>query len=286
MAARVANPADRTIRTRLRETVAFPHLSERRGLRLDAIQHYTARAHFGPWHRLLGTPDFEGQTGVFTPLAYVEVESTDRPCVPGEKLRVTGASHLARTLDARGETRRLVREGMHALSTLAGAPVARARLVNVFTRYDPDPLRRRVTELPPEAGLGRVPSRVTEVPDADALLPAGRRPDFAEDDVHVWHYGQTDPNRHVNGIEYLRTLEGYAADVLHAHGQDLGRLWAAKARIVYRKPCFRGEGYRRVAWFRGEAPLVVCAAVMKVGDPPGSRPAALVELTYRLHGEA
>jgi hypothetical protein len=38
-----------------------------------------------------------------------------------------------------------------------------------------------------------------------------------------------------------------------------------------------------VAWFRGEAPLVVCGAVMKAEDAPGARPAALVELTYRLH---
>jgi hypothetical protein len=283
VAARVVNPADRTIRTRLRETVIFPHLTERRALRLDAIQHYTARAHFGPWHRILGTPDFEHQTGVFSPLAYVEVESRDRPCDPSEKLLVTGYSHLARTLDEHGDTRHLVRDGVHELTTLAGTPVARARLVNVFTRYDPDPRRRRVTELPPEFGLGRLPSRVTEVPDAATLLPGGREPDFAEQGAHVWHYGQTDPNRHVNGVEYLRTLEGYLADVLQRYGQDLGRLWACKARIVYRKPCFRGEGYRRVAWFRGEAPLVVCGAVMKADDAPGARPAALVELTYRLH---
>jgi len=285
MGVRLANPADRAIHARLRETVAFPHLTERRALRLDAVQHYTARAHFGPWHRVLGTPDFEGRTGVFTPLAYVEVESTDQPCEPGETLRVTGCSHLARTLDAQGATRHLVREGVHEVATLAGALVARARLVNVFTRYDTDPVRRRVTELPPELGLGRSPSRVTEFPDADALVPPDRRPDFTESGTHVWHYGQTDPNRHVNGVEYLRTLEIYLADVLHAHGQDLGRLWASTARIVYRKPCFRGEGYRRVAWFRGEAPLVVCGAITKADDPPGGRPAAVVELTYRLHGE-
>ena len=41
--------------------------------------------------------------------------------------------------------------------------------------------------------------------------------------------------------------------------------------IVYRKPCFRGEGYRRRAWFCGEASLVVAGAFIKAGDPPDAR---------------
>jgi hypothetical protein len=53
--------------------------------------------------------------------------------------------------------------------------------------------------------------------------------------------------------------------------------------MVYRKPCFRGEGYRRVAWFRGEAPLVIAGAFVKADDPPNAKPAAVVELTYRQH---
>jgi hypothetical protein len=264
--------------------VNFADLTEQRTLRLASIQHYTARAHFAPWHRVLGRPDFAGLTGLFSPLVYVELEAFEVPLDMGSRLAVIGETHLARTLDAAGETRQLVREGRHRLQTLAGRLVARARLVNVFTRYDPDPARRRVTAFPSEMGLG-TPMRVTEFPAVDALLPANRPADFRESATHVWHFAQTDPNRHVNGVEYLRVMEMYLADALFERGQDLGRLYAARARMVYRKPCFRGEGYRRAAWFAGEAPLVLTGTFVKAGDEPGSRPAAVVEVTYRQHAE-
>jgi len=282
---RPVTAVDRVIRSRLRETVAFPHLSERRALRLSAIEHYTARAHFVRWHRILGSPDFTGLTGIFSPLVYVELETTDAPCEPEERLAVTGESYLGRTLDVHGETRHLARHGTYRLAALDGSPVGSARLVNVFTRYDPDPALRRVRELPDETGLGGVPSRIVDLPAVEDLAPLDRRPDFAESDVHAWHYGQTDPNRHVNGIEYLRTMEQYFADMLYGREQDLTRLWAARARVLYRKPCFRGEGYRRVAWFTGEAPLAMCGAFFKADDSPRARPAAVVELTYQLHEE-
>ena len=46
---------------------------------------------------------------------------------------------------------------------------------------------------------------------------------------------------------------------------------------------FKPGGTRRVAWFRGEAPLVLAGAFVKAGDPPDAKPAAVVELTYRQH---
>jgi hypothetical protein len=66
-------------------------------------------------------------------------------------------------------------------------------------------------------------------------------------------------------------------------GHDLRRLFFSRARIVYRKPCFRGEGYRREAWFQGEAPLAVAGAFRKADDPPEARPAVAVELTLAQH---
>ena len=284
MAARRHGAVDRVIRSRLREAVSFPDLTEHRTLRLASIQHYTARAHFAPWHRVLGRPDFAGLTGLFSPLVYVELEVLEVPLGFATKVAVFGETHLARTLDAGGATRQLVREGQHRLETLDGQLVARARLVNVFTRYDPDPARRRVTAFPPEMGLG-VPSRITSFPTIDTLLPDGRPADFTEPDAHVWHFGQTDPNRHVNGVEYLRVMEMHLADALYRRGQDLRRLYAARARMVYRKPCFRGEGYRRAAWFAGEAPLAVVGAFAKADDEPGARPATVIEVTYRQHAE-
>jgi acyl-CoA thioesterase FadM len=281
MAAR-KNPADFVLRARLREAVHFPDLTERLGLRLSGIASYTARAHFALWHKKLGTPDFSDASGVVTPLVHVELEATDARVNPREPLRVLGETFLAKTIDAAGGIRHLVREGRHRVTTADGTLVARARLMNVFTRYTTDPALRRVTELPASLGVGAAPSRVTTLPEIETLVPTERTPDFAEDRPRVWHYGQTDPNRHVNGMEYLRSMELFVADALHQAGHDLRRLWFAKARIVYRKPCFRGEGYRRIAWWRGESPLVVAGAFVKEGAA-GLRPAAAVELTLGLH---
>jgi hypothetical protein len=263
----------------VREPVRFVDLTERLALKLSAVTEYTARVHFGIWHRQIGMPDFRRLTGVFTPLVHVEVAATDLPVDPRAPLEVAGQSRLARTLEPDGSLRHIVREGEHVVRTIGGAEVARARLVNVFTRYDPDPAKRRVRELPRELGLRGVPARVTEVPDTSDLVAAGRAPDFAEDATHAWHYEQTDANHHVTGMEYLRALEAFVADALHGCGHDLRRLRFARASIVYRKPCFRGEAYRRVAWVRGEAPFVLVGGIVKADDPPGAPPAVAVELT-------
>ena len=282
------NPADRVIRVRLREPIRFPDLTERRALKLSAIPDYAARAHFGAWHRRLGRPNFEEFTGVFTPLYFVDIETADVALDFHTTLQVRGATFLAKTVDDTGTTRHLVREGQHAAVLREGnldTIVARARLMNVFTRYDADPAQRRVTELPPDMGLGPGPSRVVELPGVELLAPLGEPADFLETSAHVWHYGQTDPNRHVNGIEYLRIMEQYAADCLQQRGLDLRRLYFARARIVFRKPSFRGEAYRRAAWIRGEEPLLVSGAFYRAGDPPSALPAVAVELTVARHDE-
>ncbi len=277
------NPADLVLRARYRETVLFPDLTERLALRLSSVLTYLARAHFGLWHKKMGGPDFTNASGVFTPLAAVELEATDIPVTPWQPFLVRGETYLAKTVDAHGAVQKLVREGRHVIHDAGGAVVARARLANVFTRYDPDPTRRRVTSLPPELRLGEAPSRITTLLGVDELVPGDRTPDFIEERAHVWHYGQTDANRHVNSMEYLRSMERFVADALHAAGHDLRRLYFSRARIVYRKPSFRGDGYRRVAWFRGEAPLVVAGAFVKAADPPGAPPAVAVELTLGQH---
>jgi len=281
------NPADFVLSARLREPVRFTDLSERLALKLSALPGYLSRAHFNSWHRRVAAPDFNDLSGVFTPLVHVDIEVTDAPLPMRSSFVVRGHSHLGKSLDAAGAIRHLVREGRYAVATLEGVPVGRARFVNAFTRYDADPARRRVTELPPGLGLGTVPSRVVELPGIDALLPDdGRRADFTQDAPSTWHYTQTDANRHVNGMEYLRSMEDFVSCALAARGHDLRTLFPARARILYRKPCFRGEGYRRVAWFRGEAPLVVAGAFRKEADPPDAQPAVAIELTFGTHSQA
>src|SRR5262249_2853117 len=257
---------------RYRQTVLFPDLTERLALRLSSIVTYTARAHFALWHRRMGGPDFTDPTGVFTPPVVVELEAADVPVEPWQPFLVRGETYLAKVLDGNGDVRHLVREGHHTVLDVRGTEVARAKLVNAFTRYDPDPARRRVTQLPPERGLGPAPARVAALLDVETIAPGGRRPDFVEHGGRVWHYGQTDANRHVNGMEYLRSMEVFVADALHSAGHDLRRLFFSRARIVYRKPCFRGEGYRREAWFRGEAPLVIAGVFPPAANPPPPTP--------------
>ncbi len=286
MAKRIANLADRIVRTRLREPVSFPSLTENRSIRLSSVSEYAGRSHFAPWQRILaGIHDFEKMAGIFTPLVYVELETRDVACDPSQPVIIRGESFLAKSLDESGAVRHLVREGRHTVFDAGGTELASARMLNVFTRYDPDPARRRVTTLPPELGLGEQPSRIVEVPGVHSILDLARQPDFTESQTHVWHYGQTDPNRHINGTAYLRAMEEHVADLLHSKGHDLKRLFASRARIVYRKPSFRGEAYRRAVWFRSEAPLALAGAFFNAGDSSSAVPSVAIELTFRQHGE-
>lgn len=279
------NPADAPMSVRVVEPVFFPDLSERRALKLASVHRYVARAHFGTWIARTGRPDFTRLAGIFTPLVHVEFAVTDLPLETTTKLRIAGQSRLARVLDAQGGLRHLAREGLWKVTTLDGREVGRARMVNVFTRYDTDPARRRVTELPPELGVGPLPSHVIEVPTLEDLVPPGRAADVREGITRAWHYAETDPNRHVNGMAYLRSLEDFLANALHSQGHDLSRLYETRVRLVYRKPCFRGESYHRFAWCRGEAPLVMTAAVLGADAAEGARPAMAAELTFGLHDE-
>lgn len=281
---RSTNPADLVLGARLREPVRFTDLSERLALKLSALPGYLSRAHFDSWHRRLPAPDFAELKGVFTPLVHVDIAVTDVSLQMRSAFVVRGENHLAKALGPDGAVRYLTRDGNYTVATGDGTPVGRARFVNVFTRYDADPARRRVTELPEHLGLGKEPSRVTAWPELDELLPAAdRAPDFTESEPRAWHYTQTDANRHVNGMEYLRSMEDFVSCALAARGHDLRALYPARARVLYRKPCFRGEQYARAAWFRAESPLTVVGAFRKVGDPAGTPPAVAIELTFGAH---
>jgi|GEM_PF-1954360 len=284
------NPADFVLSIRLREPVRFTDLSERLAIKLSALPGYLSRAHFESWHRRVGAPDFSDFSGVFTPLVYVEAEVSDlplgSPTMRGD-LRVRGSTRLAKSLDANGEVRRLAREGLYEVTTQQGGLVGRARFVNVFTRYDTDPARRRIVALPPEMGLGTVPSRRIDIPEVADLVPlAARAADFADQEPGAWHYTQTDANRHVNSMEYLRSMEDFVAGGLAARGHDLRRLYPARARILYRKPCFRGERYTRRAWAGSEEPLVIAGGFHKHADRPDAPPAVAIELSYGAHAAA
>ncbi len=277
-----ANPADRVLRVRLREPLRFPDLSERLAIKVSGIPNYTARAHFGMWHRKLGAPNFNTFTGVFTPLYYVEIEATDVPIDPLQPIWVRGQTGLARVVDAQGNIEHLIRDGHHVV--LAGdgkTEIGRAHLLNVLTRYDTDPAKRKVTSLPPEWGVGEAPSRIETMPKLEDLLPSDRLPDATEQGERRWHYGQTDPNRHVSGMEYVRVMESFAAELAADRGITVKDYFFAGVKILYRKPCFSGEGYRRVAWLKQNDPLIIAGAIYKTADGPNARPATAIEFRLK-----
>jgi len=144
MPKRLANRADRIVRTTMREPVSFPGLTENRSIKLASVSDYAGRSHFAPWQRILaGMHDFEKMAGIFTPLVYVELETRDLACDPTTRVVVRGESFLGKSLDPSGAVRHLVREGRHRVLDANGTELAAARMLNVFTRYDADPARRR-----------------------------------------------------------------------------------------------------------------------------------------------
>lgn len=279
------NPADVVWTARSEKEVEFSDLSERRALKVAAMTRYVSAAHFRTWDQLRRRPNFDTLEGVFTPLVLIDIEATDVAIEPRETLYARGETMFGKVLDGDGNVRNVTRDGSYVVSRADGDKVGVVRFVNVFTRYDTDPMKRKVLEIPEELGVGRMPSRVTDLPTVQTMLPLERAPDFPEKERNVWYYTQTDPNRHVNSLAYLHVAQEYVATRLHHAGHRMDRLWARRARICFRKPCFRGEEYQRRAWINSESPLVVCAAIAKSSDPEGHLPATAVELTLAEHAD-
>lgn len=277
------NPADVILTAEAEKEVEFSDLSERRAIKVAAMTRYVSAAHFRTWDQLRRMPNFDTLEGVFTPLVLIDIEATDVAVEPRETLHARGETMFGKVLDEEGDVRNITRDGSYVLTREDGERVGVVRFVNVFTRYDKDPAKRRVLEIPPELGVGRVPNRVTDLPTVATMLPLDRPPDFPEGERNVWYYTQTDPNRHVNSLAYLHAVQEHVATRLHHAGHPMDKLWAKRARICFRKPCFRGEEYRRLAWVTSESPLVVSAAIAKSSDPEGHLPATAVELTLAEH---
>ena len=278
-------PADRVFAAESSDRVDFSDLSERQSVKLGAMTRYVARSHFQTWEQLRKMPDFDSLSGIFTPLVSLEVEATDAKVRPGEILTARGESAFGKVLDPSGEVRQIARDGMHELFREDGESLGAVRFVNVFTRYDKDPARRKVLEIPEELGVGSLPERVTDLATVEDLIDSSRSPDFSDSRGGVWQYEHTDPNRHVNSLAYLRVLQEFMLTELFHAGTASDRLWVRGARVVFRKPCFRGEGYRRSVWQSRDNPLVFGAAIFKAGDPDGHPPAAAACFTLATHDD-
>ena len=84
-------------------------------------------------------------------------------------------------------------------------------------------------------------------------------------------------------MEYVRVMEAFAADELARRGVSPRTYHFGRARVIFRRPCFTGEWYRRSARrFTGpDGADVLIGSIFPVpgpDDPPGERPATLVQL--------
>ena len=263
-------------------------------MKLTSLLRLTGRPHYTLWAREIGSPHFKERTGQFIPIYYLDLQVTDVPVGTREALQVDVRIRLGKHLGPDGGVDRLLSEAWTEVST----PTADGGLVRlggthkqaVFTRPHPDPEQRKVRVLHPSIGLGELPSREIRPFEMDDVLtvPEGFTggESFADREAHVWSYQQTDPNRHIHAMEYVRVMEAFGADELARRGLSPAEYFFARARVLFRRPCFTGEWYRRTArrFIGADGEELLIGAIHVVPDPrapAAGRPAAAVQLFAR-----
>jgi hypothetical protein len=87
-------------------------------------------------------------------------------------------------------------------------------------------------------------------------------------------------------MDYVRVVEAFATDALSRRGKRPDEYLFARARVLFRRPCFLGEWYRLLAtrFVEPDGEEILAAAVHSGRDPEGSSegaPAAAVRLDTR-----
>jgi len=87
-------------------------------------------------------------------------------------------------------------------------------------------------------------------------------------------------------MDYVRVMETFAVDQLARRGVSPRDYFFARARIVFRRPCFTGEWYRRAAerLTGPDGEQLLIGTIHAVHDPdraPAGRPATIVQLLAR-----
>ncbi|HJQ83453.1 MAG TPA: hotdog fold domain-containing protein [Candidatus Binatia bacterium] len=215
----------------------------------------TGRPHYTLWAREIGGIHFKERTGQFFPIYYLDVDVTDAPVESRDPVQVDVRIRLGKHLAADGSVDRIISEAWTEVTSTAadGRPLrlGGTHKQAVFTRPDPDPEKRKVRVLHPSLGLGELPAREIRPFSKEDLLAAPEgfvpREELLDAEAHVWSYQQTDPNGHVHAMDYVRVMEAFAADQLARTGVPDGDRFFGRARVVFRRPCFAGEWYRRRA---------------------------------------
>jgi hypothetical protein len=245
--------ADTEFRGTFRSATNFEDLTERCAVKLTSLLRITGPAHYGLWSDQVAGPHFRERTGQFIPIYSLDLSVNDEAVETRDGFDVEVTIRLGREIGSDGEVSRLVSEGQTQvfahLSEGGRIRVGGTTKHCVFTRPAADPGRRRVTELDPCMNLGRLPERevrlptLAEVTTAPDLYRRAEASTFEDREPHVWSYLQTDPNKHVHAMEYVRTIERFATDQLARLGCSPRTYFFDRARVIFRRPCFPGDLY-------------------------------------------
>ncbi len=195
-----------------------------------------------------------------------------------------GSYRFARTVDAAGQTNRIVLEMWTESSAPAGRthgepPPEAGRVVavggvyfeHVFTRLFAAPTERKVTSLAPHGVADPVDIVSFTQPESLLELPDGARPLddalIADDGDVVLGVMHTDSNQHVNSLVYPRIFEEACLRRFAARGEST-RVLARRVEVAYRRPCSAGERVKlMLRAFRDGARTGAVGAFVADGEP-------------------
>jgi 5-formyltetrahydrofolate cyclo-ligase len=290
--------ADSEFHGTFRAPTYFDDLTERCAVKLTSLLRITGPPHYSLWSDQVGGQHFRERTGQFIPIYSLDLFVNDEFVETREAFDVEVTIRLGKETAPDGAVARLVSEGQTQVFAhrSGGGRICVGGTTKhcVFTRPDADPAQRRVTELHPYMNLGKLPEREMRLLGIDSVTAPPRNyrladgGGFEDREPHVWSYLQTDPNRHVHAMEYVRALERFAVDHLARLGRSPRRYFFDRARVVFRRPAFTGDLYVRRGSFHlspdGERDLFL-GSIHAVGPedlPTAERPInAAVQLFVR-----
>jgi len=227
-------------------------------------------------------------------LTRLKVQAFGEPFSVEAGLDVKGGIELAKTLDANGNTHRLLLN----LYTTLSAPMGRTNLPppddagtiagagsvlgeHVFTRPFGPKEERRVSELP---DFGGPPFAVYPWNEPKALLtlPPGARAldEFSLDDTAiVFGLSHTDSNQHVNSLVYPRLFEDAALRRFAKLGRDT-QVLSRLLDVRFRKPSFAGDPLQLLLRaFELDGKTGALGAFVEPGQPP-EQARAIIQMQF------
>lgn len=284
---------------------AFEHLDMHFRLRMRAFIPICMPAMFADVEQRLPMSGMRRQ-GITNILFYVDFEGSDETIAFGRSLHTDYQLRLFRSCtDERNRpvatgsgTERLLFESHSRIRGRparpeTGAPddgegdaplveAGRAQVLHVLTRPTAPPDERRVERVP-EALTGLREHEWNEpLPSLDMLEGPGEGWELASSAEHrdIWGMPNTDINQHVNVLEYVMTFENQVTRQLWEADLPVVGHRLQRSRLLFRKPCFPGEGFvvRSDLYCRGPQTLLIAGLYTVDGDgaPAGRASVAAV----------